>query len=232
MISARQLVNDVSAYLVDQDPDAPFTHWSEQDLLTYFRLAVEIVASTQKDRFTKRTTMRLVPGTAQEVPTACHDMVDVLGQIGDSGTIDVFPRRTSTAGLHALGSVGCSGCRGTKTGRYKLDSWQYSEANPNILYVYPPVPEGETVEIELTCFIPPTVDTLDSEVDLGLHMRPIIFHFMLHYGYGVDAESVPSRDRSTAHWNQAMQLLGNDSSALRNRYTATQLPELRPGARK
>lgn len=232
MISARQLIDEVSLYLTDQEPDYEFSHWSEQDLLNAFRLAVEIVASTQKDRFMRRSTLRLVPGTIQEAPTQCHDALRVLGQTDATGRITSFPRRSSLSGLHLSGKVGCKDCAARSDGPYSVDSWGYDETNPNVIYVEPPVPDGTTATLEITCFVPPEVDNLDSEVDLGAQLRPAVFHLMLHYAWGIDVESVPARDRSASHWQQAMQLLGADSAALRNRYAATRTPELRQGATK
>lgn len=233
MISARQLVNEVSTYLVDQDPDAPFEHWSEDDLLSYFRLAVEIVASTQKDKFNKRVSLPLVEGILQTTPERCHDMTRVLGQSDASGAITSFPRRASMDGMHLRGKIGCPDCYAkTDAQNYKVESWYYDENDPNTLYVEPPVPAGANASLEIVCFVPPVVDNLDSEVDLGSQLRPAIFELMLYYAYGVDTESVPSRDRSAAHLNSAFTLLGIDSRRMNNRYANTRMPETRMGATK
>ena len=90
MISPRALVEEVSNYLVDQDPDFPFEHWTEDDLLHYFRLAVEIVANTQREKFIKRTSMPLVAGSLQTIPEACHDVSSVLGQADSKGRVRMY----------------------------------------------------------------------------------------------------------------------------------------------
>lgn len=233
MISARQMIDEVSTYLVDQDPDAPFEHWSEDDLLSYFRLAVEIIASTQKDKFNKRVTLPLVAGMLQTTPERCRDMTRVLGQADAAGMITSFPRRASMDGLHLRGKVGCPDCyANVSAGNYKVESWYYDEADPHTLYVEPPVPAGANATLEIVCFVPPVVDNADSMVDLGAQLRPAIFELMLYYAYGVDTESVPSRDRSAAHLNSAFTLLGIDQRSMANRYASTRLPEARLGATK
>lgn len=233
MISARQLVQEVSTYLVDQDPDAPYEHWSEDDLLSYFRLAVEMVASTQKDKFMKRVSMPLVEGVVQTPPERCYDMTAVLGQVDANGQLTIFPRRTALSGMHLRGKVGCVDCQSRTVSPvdYVVESWGYDPANPDVIYVEPPVPAGANATLELKCFVPPTVDNLDSVVDLGAQVRPAIFELMLYYAYGVDTESVPSRDRSASHLNTAFSLLGLDSRSS-NRYSATRMPEIRIGAQK
>lgn len=233
MISARQMVEEVSIYLVDQDPDAPYEHWSETDLLSYFRLAVGIVASIQKDKFVRRVSMPIVAGAVQTAPDICHDMMNILGQYDSSGVLTNFPRRVIMDGMHLSGKIGCpTNMRGADADNYVVDSWRYDSSNPNIIYIDPPAPTGVNATLEITCFAPPRVDTLDSEVDLGDQLRPAIFELMLYYAYGVDTESVPSRDRSAVHWNNAFALLGLDGGTTKTRYAATRLPEMRLGAQK
>lgn len=232
MISARTLIDEVSRYLVDQDPDAPFEHWSEDDLLTYLRLAVGVVASLHKDNFMRRTIIHLVEGRVQDVPADCDELTSVLGQPNEHGVLVAFPRRTAVAGLNVAGIVGCPDCEKKSAGAFKVDSWQYDENNPRILYVTPPVPAGADARLELSCFQAPSVAGMDSEIPLGAHFQPAIFELMLYYAYGVDTESVPSRDRAAAHWANAQALLGLDARGTQNKFAATRTPELRIGARK
>lgn len=236
MISARQMIEQVTNYLVDDDDGGIYanTHWSEDDLLDYFRLAVDVVASTQKDKFIKRTTVKLVEGMVQDVPTHCHDAPAAIFQKGGRGLVTPFPRKTSTVGMHLKGKIGCPECEAKAgEGKYKIASWSLDPDDPNLMYVDPPVPEGENVELVISCYVPPSVDNADSEIDLPSSLRPAVFHLMLSYAYGRDTESVPYRDRSATHWNQAIQLIGGDKAAqLSNRYSSTRIPELRIGAKK
>lgn len=233
MIRAKQLIDEVNRYLLDDDPDYEYTHWSEQDLLDYFRLAINIVASTQKDKFIGQKTVSLVTGAVQEIPKYCHDVPSVLGQIDSQGKVVGYPRHVVAHNRHLVGRLGCPDCRGEISGTYVVDSWTLDPSNPNVIYVDPPVPEGVDAQLRLSCYVPPRIDDVDSEVDLGDHLHTVIFHFMLSYAYNRDTESVPFRDRGTTHWNMAVQLLGGDAaSQLSNRYTATRIPELRLGAKK
>lgn len=233
MINPRQMVQEVSQYLVDQDPDMPYAHWSEDELLGYFRLAVAIVASTQKNNFIQRVRIALTEGSVQSLPVTCQEMTGVIGFVGGNGKIIAHPRRTSIQALNFVDGLGCRNCSATvDTEDYKMDSWQYDETNPNIIYVQPPVPENVRAELEIACFVPPSVDDIDTDVNLGSQLRPAVFELMLYYAYGVDTESVPSRDRSTTHWNNAIALLGIDVRDAKNKYAYTRTPETRVGATK
>lgn len=236
-IVAKQLIEEVNRYLLDDGlgyDDYEFEHWAEQELLDYFRMAVEIVASTQKHKFVKRTVISLRPGRVQDVPDSCRDDVKVVGQRDSSGRITTFPRRTHANALHLYGRIGCKDCdaKQVSASDYRVNSWQYDETDPNTLYVDPPVPDGATGELEISCFIPPSVDDVDSAVDIAATLRPAVFELMLYYAYGRDTESVPYRDRSATHWNNAFSLLGIDGASQRNRYALTRNPELRLGAKK
>lgn len=231
-MNARQLIDEVSTYLVDQDPYAPFEHWSETDLLNYLRLAVALVASTQKDKFTQRVRTQLVAGAVQTMPPSCVEFQRVVGQVGLAGDLISYPRRAYGNDLHLQGKIGCRDCLIRADGEYEISSWSYDSADTSVFYVEPPVPNDVAVEVEIACFVPPTVDTLDSAIPLGLHYRPALFELMLYYAYGVDTESVPSRDRAAVHWNNALMLLGIEQKSISNRYSATRIPETRLGARK
>lgn len=239
MLHARTLIDEVTTYLLDDgetmgyDSSYRNEHWREEELLTYFRLAVSIVASMQRDKFVKRVSVPLVSGAVQTIPEQCRESVKVLGQTDDTGKIVSFPRKTPTSAMHLYGKVGCRDCTASVSAdNYRVNSWQYDEDDPNTLYVEPPVPDGANATLEITCFVPPTVSDADDSVDLGDQLRPAVFELMLYYAYGRDTESVPARDRSAMHWNNAVSLLGGDIQAQKNRYVLSRTPELRAGARK
>ena len=54
-ITARTLIEDVSRYLSDYDEDESYVHWTKEDLLSYFKRAISIVAITKRDKFTRKT---------------------------------------------------------------------------------------------------------------------------------------------------------------------------------
>lgn len=78
----------------------------------------------------------------------------------------------------------------------------------NTVNVYPPVPEGANVEVDILCAQTPQADSDGAFVDVPTNVIPAVEELMLYYLYDIDSESVPNRGRSATHWEVAMTLLG------------------------
>jgi hypothetical protein len=226
MITGRELITDVSRYLTDQEEGFEFEHWTEADLFLYFRLALSIVANTAKEKFTKRIEVPLKTGTMQTLPDKCEEFDTVNGTLNTLTGDITFARRVKTSNIRALNRPLCKSTTNSDDG-YTVDSWDYDEDDSNTIYVYPPVPAGTDAKMVVTCYSPPDPTSLDEQVNISSSYLSAIFELMLYYGFGVDIESVPSRDRSETHWNKAAELLGLDAKAPANKYAYTRIPEAR-----
>nr|DAR25190.1 MAG TPA: head to tail adaptor [Caudoviricetes sp.] len=214
-IAARTLIEDVARYLSDYDEDESYVHWTQEDLLSYFKRAIGIVSIVKRDKFTRITEIKLVEGILQEVPSTCESDVKVLGLADENGTLKSIARKATHTKYPALGRPICKGrVKGNKD--YKLNSYEYSDENPRYILVDPPVPANTDATLVITCYTPPDVTSLDSEVDLGADIESAIFELMLYYAWGVDIEDNANRERSDSHWNKAIQLLqlSNGAEAL------------------
>lgn len=224
MIIGRELVAEVSKYLVDQEPGFEFTMVSEDELASYLRMAVQLFASHNKELFQNRHEVKLVPGAIQELPYECEEMNDVYGVRGADGEIDTQIRRTD---LRLAQAVRRPVCRVSVEGEYKLDSYQYDPSNPRVIHVDPPIPADVDATLIVTCYGVPEVTNLEEAIMVPSSARPILFEFMLYYAYGVDSESVPARDRSNTHFQNGLTLMGIGQNKSANRYAYTRIPEAR-----
>lgn len=205
MTTLRTVVEEISKYLVDQEPDFEFEHWSEEELVTYARDAARILALNFKSDYVRRKVITLQPGAKQTLPRGCDRFVSAEGQVGKDGVTLSLLRRTSTGALGTLRVPACSPSKGQK---YLVGSWQFDLTDQRSFYVEPPVPRGETVRLAIACFGTPQVEGLDEELDIPDHQLPILKELMMYYAYGVDTEGVPNRQYMEAHWNNAVALIG------------------------
>lgn len=203
-ITASSLVEDVARYLSDYEEDESYVHWTQEDLLSYYKKAIGIIAATNKKRFFKRTEIELKEGAYQEVPEHCQSDVSVQGV-----SIDGKPAaRVRRASLTAFPPLGRPMCRTKIKGSgYTMNSYEIDPTNERTIIVDPPVPAGVNASLVLTCYQPPEVSGADSSIDLGADMEAAVFELMLYYAWGVDIEDTASRERSNQHWTNAMQLL-------------------------
>lgn len=205
-ISASSMLADVARYLSDYDEDESYVHWTQEDLLSYFKRAVSIVAMAKRDKFVKRRVIKLQPGAVQEAPSDCESDISVQGVERD-GVVE----RIRRANLNIYPSLGRR-CKAKTCGTgYKMKSYDVDPANPRSILVDPPVPENADVSLVFTCYVPPTVDSIDSVIELGGDLEAVVFELMLYYAWGVDIEDVANRERSNQHWNNAMTLLQLDA---------------------
>lgn len=205
-ISASSMLTDIARYLSDYDEDESYVHWTQDDLLSYFKRAISIVAMAKRDRFVKRRVVKLKPGAVQETPEDCKSDISVQG-VEKDGVVE----RVRRANLSIYPPLGRPMCRSKICGTgYKMKSFDIDPTNRRSILVDPPVPDGADVSLVLTCYMPPTVDSVDSTIELGQDLEAVVFELMLYYAWGVDIEDVANRERSNQHWNNAMTLLQLD----------------------
>lgn len=203
-LTASSVIEDVAKYLSDFDEDESYVHWSEDELLSYFKKAVGIIVATQKDKFTKQTEIRLTKGIYQQIPDSCESDVSVLGLSDEDGIVTSPVRRASLYNTPRLGRPLCR-AKVSSSG-YKMVSYDFSPSGREII-VDPPVPDGADATLTITCFQPPSITGIDSVVDLSGTHEAAVFELMLYYAWGVDIEDNANRERSDSHWNKAMQLM-------------------------
>lgn len=220
MIRARTLIDMVSVYLRDHEADFEFTHWEERELAGFLQLAVELVSSTKPSLFTSRVDVKLVAGAIQSVPDSCQEFVSVTGQKDVDGVITPVRKSSSKMALSLRRPI----CQATSsTGEYLISAWRYDPDDYNTIYVDPPVPTGVDATLTISCYNTPEIASADTVIKLPSHWKPALFELMLYYAYGVDIESVPNRDRSAVHWNNAvtiMAALGANITTAKRKTTA------------
>lgn len=203
------IIEEVSRYLQDNEfeDDVAYVHWTKQDLLTYIRNAIAIVAMVRKEEFTSTVDVELVEGIIQELPAPCKSLRTVQGQKDENGVITKRVRETKISNLTGFNRAVCTSSTRSSSSEYIVKSYSYDEADPKVIIVDPPVPKGVSATLTITCYAPPEISGEDDELEVDDNFRPIIFELMLYYAYGVDIEDVANRERSNQHWKNALDLL-------------------------
>lgn len=204
-ITANSLIEDVARYLSDYDEDEAYVHWTREDLLSYFKRAISIVAMAHKEKFVKKTEIKLVEGTLQDVPDYCESEVSVYGLADENGVVTERVRRSRIGIYPKLGRPVCSSR--VKSATYKLNSYDIDADNPRQIIVDPPVPPNTDAILVISCYQPPVVKSEDNAIELGADLESAVFELMLYYAWGVDIEDNANRERSNQHWQNAMALM-------------------------
>lgn len=198
----RSIIEDVARYLSDYSYDEQYVHWSEDDLLSYAKLAVNIIGTLNKKAFTHTSVVDLREGSYQELPEDVAELVSIHGQVID-GVVQPPARMVDVKKFPALGRPIC----GNKKSQYKIDSIAYYEEDRRVFYVSPPVEKGQDAKVQVSYYKPPVVTSADEELTLDSDYVPALFELMLYYAWGIDIEDTASRERSQMHWNNAMTVM-------------------------
>lgn len=198
MINRTALVKRVSSYLTDDEPGYEFTHWTEYDLRTYFDLALKVLTVAIPELARGTCVFMASSGSITPLPPCCENLLNVVSVKVDGKELPYQPRRVTT---RANRYAHCA----TST-PYKMDSWAYDNQEGGSIYFVPPVPDGTEVEVTVQCV--KALPIIDDNVNIPSRHEAALFELMLYYAWGVDIESPASRDRSTAHYKVAMDLLG------------------------
>jgi len=205
-----QVIDDVSRYLQDNEfeDDVQYVHWTKGDLLTYAQLALSIIAMVRKEDFTETVDVELVEGAVQTIPAQCKSVQTVQGQKNDDGVIVSRLREVRISNLSAFSRPVCKpSVKFGASSEYRVKSFSYDDNDPRVIYVDPPVPANTNATLTISCYAPPVVKGEDDEIDLDQNLVAVVFELMLYYAYGVDIEDAPARERSMAHWKNALDLL-------------------------
>lgn len=209
------LIEDAKRYVVGyyEDEGEQYVHWSEEDWLSYVRMAVGVIALTDVELFTSVVDVDLQPGAVQELPSQCQTLRSVRGQRGDNG-IEHLVRKRSHSSLR-LPKITRPTCKMvTKSdGPYTVKSYAVDPDDPKVIIVDPPVPTGASATLVVTCYAPPAMKSVEEDLPLNDTHAAIIFELILYYAWGVDIEDQASRERSNTHWNNALKLMDIRDSA-------------------
>lgn len=204
------LIDDAKRYVVGyyEDDGEQYVHWTEEDWLSYIRLSVGVIAATDVSLFTSVVEVPLQPGSVQLLPSQCESLRSVRGQLGENGEVDHLPRKRSMTSrkIPAISRKSCSNYVKGETG-YKVKSYTVDPDDPKMIIVDPPVPSGADATLVITCYAPPTLDSVDDEIPFTDVHASVIFELVLYYAWGVDIEDQANRERSNTHWNNALKLL-------------------------
>lgn len=219
MTTYRQVVEEVSEYLVDQERGYEFTHWSEDEVRAYLQDALRIFAMNAKHLFVTRKEVTLRPGAHQTLGAGCAELHSVLGLLDRRGEIVAPMRRTSHRAATTIARPMCRGAAGYRPTTYAVDT-----GDARSFVISPPAPAGSQEKVAVMCFSPPVVHSLDEEFPAPDDAIPIIKELMLYYAYGQDTESVPARDYQKTHWANGVTLLGAYTGRTAIQKTVAQTP--------
>ncbi len=196
--------SDVLTRASDIIQDQTNVRWPQDELLRYLNDARREIAIARPDLYANTSTVTLVVGTKQTLPTDGVRLIDVIRNMpgGAAGAaIRIVEREILDAQRPSWH---------TETGTTSLKHFMYDERNPRTYYVYPPSTASH--QIEITYGQTPTDILLANISSTQLTQEDIytgaIVDYVCYRAFSKDSEYAGNSQRAMAHYQQFMNALG------------------------
>lgn len=198
-MKAQEILDEVARQL----NDVGGVTWTQVSLFDYINSAQEVIASFRPDASSSITTMKMVAGTKQTLPTTALRLLEVIRNMGSAGTT---PGRVIRAADHE--SISLFNSAWHSQGQVvEVKNFAYSEKNPDTFYVDPPSDGTEFIEISVSVAPTEVNDGLD-DLTLKDIYKPHVIQWCMFRAYSIEVDSASSQNRAAAHEKSFYQLMG------------------------
>lgn len=195
--SCEDIVKRVSALLNDQYPGSEYTRWPKEDVECALREARNAVNLIRPDQNVTTIEMKLQPGTFQQVPGECSELVNVIGSLDKNGVL----QEQKGSGKSGLSKWFPSACQGVDPEDYEMTSFERDTKDTSVFYVQPPVPIGAEVTVKIQCAGSCASDQVDCRFE------PPIVEYMMYRLLSTEDDSSTSATAANTHFRTFAMLL-------------------------
>ncbi len=161
-LTPTNIIADVARDLADPNK----VRWTQDEHISYLNSALRQIVLVRPDANSVVATVQLAPGTKQAVPSGGLALLDVVRNMGPSGTTPGKPiKRADRAVLDASDPTWHS-----RTAKTVVSNFSFDERVPTAYYVSPPVHATTQVWAEIMYSKAPTAVTsqnLDTPIELS-----------------------------------------------------------------
>lgn len=203
------LLEEIAGDLNDAELGHEFTTWSRKQIRAWVREAYNLIYDNRPDLFIEHKIVQVEPCDIRQDICDCDEVRRVVGQVTvDGHFIKALRERSLELGFQWTAPA----CRKKRTGQtFSLDSYAIDTVS-NTLYVWPRVPPGIDVFIELECSVRP--DELQDTDDIDDRYIAAVKQWVLWRAKSMDMEiSQAAFAAATKHEQSFWQILGIQKDA-------------------
>ena len=197
MFSSQDLLNGLRNTQLN-DPEA--TTWPDASLIAALNEALRTLVLVRPDANPKISTVMIIDGTRQYIPTDGLRLLRVVRNIGADDSIGGAVRLVQQEDMDSMSP------NWHTTQGYVVKEYMYDIRTPKYFYIYPAVTPGQKLEIEYSATVTPITDiTVNDELPVAqVFSQPIqeLILYKLLSGDSVNGNS------GAQHLQTAMELLG------------------------
>jgi hypothetical protein len=185
-----QLITNVSILL----QDTTNVRWSQTELLSWMNDGQREIALYKPNAFVKSVAFPLTAGTKQTVPADCVSLIDVVRNLGFSGSTPGRAIRTVSREILDAQTPYWH----TATPTAEVIHFTYTPLDLKHFYVYPP--QTGSNQVEIIYVASPTDATLTSTITLDDIYITALIDYTLYRAYSKDAEYAANTTLATAYY--------------------------------
>lgn len=184
--------------------DTTGVRWPSQELIRYLNDAQNEVVLHKPDASADNTVMPMTPGTRQRVPAGALRLLDVVRNMGLTGSA---PGNAVTLLGRGVLDAQRRTWHSDPPGE-SVDHYLYDPRDPKTFYVYPPAsdPAGHLEVIISTA--PAAVTELEDELTLDDIYINVLIDYVLYRAYSKDADFAANLERAMTHYQAFATALG------------------------
>lgn len=205
------LVEESAKDLNDFEKGFEYTRWSQECLREFASDAVAMVFSLRPDLFVETKTITLKSGAIQTLDEGCTKLNRVDGVLDENGNVTGLRAAKGFEDIDRwFFSKECL-TPNLSGGGYTITSYKIDDEEEGRFIVNPPVPNGQTVEVQVQCVEMP--DCESEEVPLDKRFHPILLEYIKYRALMIDDESATSFQRGQFHLSIFLNFLQSNKSA-------------------
>jgi hypothetical protein len=188
--------------------DVTNIRWTEAELLRWLNDGQREIVLHLPEASATNTSVLLVAGTKQTLPTLGLRLLDLPRNMGVGGAtpgraIRLVQREVLDAQIPEWHN---------STASVPVKHFMFDERNPRNYYVYPPVPASPPAYAEAIYSTAPTDCTLGGNLNLDDIYGNVILDYILYRAYSKDAEYAANGQRATSYYQVFVSALGGKKS--------------------
>ena len=208
-MSLDSLVGQIASDLNDDAQGHEYTTWSEDQIRAWVEEGVNLVFDKRPDLFMERVVIKVEPCSIVQDTCDCEVVRRVIGQTTETGRLIKTLR---TRGLEVSFVWTGKTCRRRPTpgsNTFLLESYAIDEVS-DTLYLWPQVPPGVDVYVQVECAHRPTAEELErNEYKLPAGTDAAIKQWALWRGKSMDMEISPAAmTAAQQHYRAFFEVLG------------------------
>jgi hypothetical protein len=188
-ITAQAIITKVQAVLQDSG-----TRWPTAELIGWINEAQLEIATLRPDAASERVTLQLAAGARQTLSATWTMLLDVIRNMGTSGTAAGAPIRQTNRRILDAVEPGWH----TRTAATVIQHFMYDPRNPREFLVYPPSTGTTYVEL-LVGTVPTAVAVAGDTLDMRDEYENPLVDFVLYRCFSKDIDFAGNAERAVLH---------------------------------